>query len=297
MNEITKFSDVQLSLIKRTICQGASDDELALFMQYCQRTGLDPFSRQIYALSRWDSRAQRNVMSFQVSIDGLRLIAERSERYKGQVGPFWCGPDGAWLESWMKDEPPSAAKVGVLRADFQFPTWGIASWRSYAQRGKDGKLFGTWEKMPDIMLAKCAEAIALRKAFPHELSNLYSQDETAPQENDILPGPNNAIPPAKILVPLPTPDSSSCGEAAWMYDPIPYKNAGGISWEQAGLDQEIPGAGGKRGREYLEGLVGWQAAPGEIKEKARMALGKIKPAAAENELPTARQREPGSDDE
>lgn len=294
MNEIVKFSDEQLSLIKRTICQGASDDELALFMQYCQRTGLDPFSRQIYAMARWDSRAQRNVMSFQVSIDGLRLIAERSEKYKGQVGPFWCGADGVWVEAWMKDEPPAAAKVGVLRAEFQFPIWGIATWRSYAQKGKDGRLFPTWEKMPDIMLAKCAESIALRKAFPHELSGAYSQEELpATQDEGLSPDPKNAIPPAKILVPLPE-IAPSRGEAAWLYDPIPYKNAGGISWEQAGLDQEIPGAGGKKGREYLEGLVAWQAAPGEIKERARLTLGwKFEAQAPAQE----KQREPGSDDE
>ncbi|HEY4491558.1 MAG TPA: recombinase RecT, partial [Acidobacteriota bacterium] len=94
MNEIVKYTENQIALIKRTICQGASDDELALFMQYCSRTALDPFSRQVYAMQRWDGRLQRNTMSFQVSIDGLRLIADRSAKYKGQIGPLWCGKDG-----------------------------------------------------------------------------------------------------------------------------------------------------------------------------------------------------------
>ena len=156
----------------------------------CKRTGLDPFARQIYLVKR-GGRA-----TVQTSIDGFRLIAERSGHYAGQLGPHWCGEDGVWRDVWLAEEPPRAARVGVVRTDFREPLIAVARWASYSQ-GND-----MWKRMSDLMLAKCAEALALRRAFPQELSGLYTSDEIPHEEPAAAPvrvepvaaekGPNEA---------------------------------------------------------------------------------------------------------
>ena len=172
-----EFSGEQVSLIKRTICQNATDDELTLFLAQCKRTGLDPFAKQIHAVKRFDKKQNREVMAIQIGIDGFRLIGERTGQSDGQEGPYWCGADGAWRDVWLSPEFPSAAKVLIYRKGITRPFVGIAHWAEYAQTYKDGNPLPMWAQMPAGQLAKCAESLALRKAFPQELSGLYSPEE------------------------------------------------------------------------------------------------------------------------
>lgn len=166
------LADEQVGLIKRMIAKDASNDELQLFLHQCQRTGLDPFSKQIYAISRYSKEAGRKVMAIQVSIDGARLIAERTGKYDNQEGPFWCGDDGVWKDVWLSQGAPRAAKVLVYKVGSNRATTGIAHWEEYHDPRSS-----FWQSKPALMLAKCAEMLALRKAFPQELSGLYAQEE------------------------------------------------------------------------------------------------------------------------
>ena len=174
MSDLVK-NEIDMALVARTVAKGCSSDELSLFAAICKRTGLDPFARQIYAIKRG------GVMTTQVSIDGARLVAQRSGEYAGQVGPFWCGADGVWVDVWLAKTPPLAAKVGVRRSSFVDPLFAVAIWSEYAQT--QGNM---WAKFPSVMLAKCAEMIALRRAFPAELSGLYSTEEMSQADDHVV---------------------------------------------------------------------------------------------------------------
>lgn len=184
--EAAGFTADQVALIKQTIAQGATNDELALFLAQCQKTGLDPFSRQIYFIKRGGRG------STQVSIDGFRVIAERSGEMDGQ-DVAWCDAEGLWTDVWLRKEPPAAARVLVYRKGCQKPFPGIAKFDEYNAGGP------MWQKMPANQLAKCAESLALRKAFPHQLSGLYTQDEMGQAENTppplVIEAPRDATPP------------------------------------------------------------------------------------------------------
>lgn len=175
----TEFTPDQMTALESLGVQGAMPAEVAMFFDQCQRTGLSPWARQIYMIGRWDSKLRRQKYQVQVSIDGLRLVAERTAQYQGQTQPQWCGPDGVWRDVWLEQQPPAAARVGVWREKFREPTYGVARLAGYMPRTKDGAPSGLWRTMPDVMIAKVAEALALRKAFPMELSGLYTGDEMA----------------------------------------------------------------------------------------------------------------------
>lgn len=167
----------QISLVKDMYCRGANNNELQLFVHACNRLGLDPFLKQIYAIKRG------GLMTIQVGVDGYRLVAQRTGEYEGQTATAWCGEDGVWRDVWLDRKPPAAARVGVYRRGFRRPIIAVARWHSYASLGNNGAPQNLWAKMPEVMLAKCAECLALRKAFPSELSGTYGEEEMSQADN------------------------------------------------------------------------------------------------------------------
>ncbi len=159
-------------------------EDLLFFLHACNRTNLDPLARQIYAVYRWDGRLGREKMAVQISIDGMRLVAQRSGFYGGQ-------DDAKFVPEDESAEQPTKATVTVYRLNprtgRRMPVTASARWNEYVPLGRDGSPSGLWGKMPYLMLGKVAEALALRKAFPQELSGMYSAEEMEQSEPGSLP--------------------------------------------------------------------------------------------------------------
>lgn len=176
----TFWTDKQVAGLRQLGVDRATNGDLAVFLHVCQRTGLDPFARQIYMIER------QGKQTIQTGIDGFRLVARRAVDRTGEtlsIGPSeWCDQDGIWSDVWLKDYPPAAARVVVYRNGEAFP--GTALWREYVQYKRDGNVMAQWATRPAGMLAKCAEALALRKAFPHDLSGIYTDDELTEERRE-----------------------------------------------------------------------------------------------------------------
>lgn len=167
----------QVALIRAQLLGNkGSMDELSLLLHQATRTGLDPLARQIYGIFRYDKQVGEK-MTIQVGIDGFRSIAEKTGELDGSTVE-WCGKDGVWTDVWRGDGYPFAAKCTVWRKGCSHPFVGVARWDEYVQTVR-GKVSHMWDKMATNMIAKCAEALALRRAYPMQLGGLYTDDEMA----------------------------------------------------------------------------------------------------------------------
>lgn len=151
---------LNFDFIRKNLMPGAAEDEVKVFMHTCAQTGLDPFRRQIYPVKRG------NRWTIQTAIDGYRLIAERTAKYAP-------GKDSEFIYDEKGHIKAARAFVKKMTPD---GTWhevsSTAYWNEYAVANNP-----FWKQKPHIMIAKCAEALVLRKCFPDQFSGIYTEDE------------------------------------------------------------------------------------------------------------------------
>lgn len=189
-DSVIVFSAEQRQMIRDVCAPGASESEFAVFMEVARARRLNPLLKQIYIVKRWNSDLERNVWTPQTGIDGLRVIAERTGFYNGQ--------DEAEFE--YEGKVIKLARVRVWKKGIDRPFVGVAHFSEYAQTKRGGGLTSFWAEKPHIMLSKCAEALAMRKAFPEDLSGLYVPEEMGSnEEREINPQPLQQASPARVV--------------------------------------------------------------------------------------------------
>jgi phage recombination protein Bet len=165
------FNDADKKNLKNSICKTLDDNEFETFIKVCVDSRLNPFKRQIYAIKR--SGKGGPVVTYQTGIDGFRAIAGRTGQHVN-TKIFWKAKGEDWVDFWEEDAPPVAAKAEVYKSGSPEPFVATARFKSYKVNTNP-----LWNSMPENMIAKCAEALALRKAFPEDLSGLHSAEEMA----------------------------------------------------------------------------------------------------------------------
>ncbi len=158
-NIVPGITNEKKELLKRTLCANATNDEFDLFIYACDRYKLDPLMKQIY-LVKYNGK-----VSIITGIDGYRLIAERTSKYMpGRETAYTYDKNGNLF---------SATSYVKKRAS-------DGSWHECAATAifSEYKASGpVWVSKPHVMIAKCSEALALRRAFPADLSGLYTEEE------------------------------------------------------------------------------------------------------------------------
>lgn len=217
MNTVTplrarEYTPAQLDLVRRTVAADCNHDEFNLFVEVCKRVGLDPFRRQIYAVVYNKDDAKKRKLSIITGIDGFRAVAARGGKYR---------PDENEPEIIYRDDlkDPDSNPLGIEKAvvtcwkygpDGQWhPLKGVAYWDEFAPIQEGGswvdsgetwedsgrpkkvfkpngtrKLTGQWPRMGRVMIVKCAEAQAIRKGWPEDLSGVYAPEEMARADID-----------------------------------------------------------------------------------------------------------------
>lgn len=201
MNALVTWTDKQLALIQRTVAKDCNEDEFNLFIHTCKHMGLDPLRKQCFAFVFHKNKAAKRQMTIVTSIGGYRTIADRTGNYRPDAEKARIIIDESKADHDTNPLGIVSAEVSVFKFSHGawFPAIGEAYWDEYApirdrfaadgtdengeaiykptgKRYLDPKKDG-WRKMPRVMIAKCAEAAALRKAWPDDFANTNIEEE------------------------------------------------------------------------------------------------------------------------
>jgi phage recombination protein Bet len=185
------WDDAQRAALAQIGLRDAPDGDLAVFFHYCKAYQLDPFSHQATMIKRSEKRGDVWVdkWTIQTEIDGFRVIAHRAANRAGKIMSYprtlWIDHDETEHKRWVKDRPPAGAEVTVMVDGHPFTAF--ASYREFVALDRNGKPTPMWVKMPANQIAKCAEAQALRKAFPRDLGDVVIPEETGQEAAGQVP--------------------------------------------------------------------------------------------------------------
>lgn len=235
------YNEKDIALIRRTVAADTNDDEFNLFIHTARHLQLDPLRRQVYAFVYNKADPKKRRMSIIVGIDGFRAIADRTGNYRPDENPPVFEIDHGQKSPI---NPLGIISASVCVWKFSHGDWhkvtGIAYWDEFAPikdewaEGEDGRrrptgkqtldTSGQWGKMGRVMIAKCAEAQALRKAWPDDLSNVYEASE---------------VDKTRILDMLPS-EAAAAGEIAARQEKIGSKDSVPLTFDDAGTIEMIP---------------------------------------------------------
>lgn len=220
------------ALVEAVFPSAKSVDSVAMVLSYCKARNLDPFKKPVHIVPMWDSKSGGYIETIWPGIAELRTTAFRTGQYAGcdeaVFGPMieqtFTGKvknKGNWEDKTVQVQFPEWCRITVYRdlngrvCKFVGPKVGWLE--SYATIGNSDLPNEMWQSRPEGQLEKCAEAAALRKAFPEELGNQLSAEEMegrrifdpAHTARDVTPKP-----PAPPAPPPPAPPAAEQAEEA-----------------------------------------------------------------------------------
>lgn len=200
-----------LRVLGSSLYPGANPDSIRLVLGYCKVAGLDPMQKPVHIVPMWDNRAKAMRDVVMPGIGMYRVQAARSG-CAGVTEPEF-GPDVTETIGGQPITFPAWCRVSVMRrqASGEVDTFSAKEfWReNYAVRGGQDKSIAPnamWTKRPYGQLAKCAEAQALRKAFPEIGSQPAAEEMEGKPLDAEYSEPSTSAPRAE---PKPTPTAEA----------------------------------------------------------------------------------------